>query len=426
MSERNTEWLFLKEAGIELGENDFGYVFAQGKATSYDDISDLLRKMGGKPDICDLEDYSTIGTGMASPEYLVTFNNDKNTLLLVECKGNEKQHESKDRNRPKAFSVDGGLWYAKHLKNNYNVIVVAISGKSKDRCRVSVFNWFKGHDNPIEAKKLSDSLSHPSIYLKYLLGEDVRREFDIKKIRELALVMHDKLRENKVSVKDRPIFIASILIALRNDNFRAGWERIPNLPLLVNSLTGSIEDVLNASDIKTGKKSDIVSAFKRIIRLNEKLKSIPSGASGSLAWFIGQLDGKIYPMMNYDYTEDALGIFYHEFTKYSSSDGNGLGIVLTPKHLTEFMCEVGEINKNSKVLDICCGSASFLVTAMSKMCKESNQDEIDSIKRSSLFGIEFDFELYTLAVANMIIRRDGKSNLIHGDCFKIKDAEYAV
>jgi type I restriction-modification system DNA methylase subunit len=118
-----------------------------------------------------------------------------------------------------------------------------------------------------------------------------------------------------------------------------------------------------------------------------------------------------------------LGIFYHEFVKYSGGDGSGLGIVLTPQHLTEFMCDLAEVNKNSKVVDICCGSGTFLVTAMSKMFKGASDKDIIKIRQNSLFGVESDDDIYTLAIANMIIRGDGKSNIVYGDCFKqtIKD-----
>lgn len=65
-------------------------------------------------------------------------------------------------------------------------------------------------------------------------------------------------------------------------------------------------------------------------------------------------------MMDYvGNTVDALSVFYHEFINYSSGNGNSLGIVLTPQHLTEFMAEL---------IDICCGSGSFLVTAMGMIC----------------------------------------------------------
>lgn len=69
------------------------------------------------------------------------------------------------------------------------------------------------------------------------------------------------------------------------------------------------------------------------------------------------------------------------------------------------------------MVDICCGSASFLVTAMAKMCKDANATEIAEIKRNSLYGVELDMDLYTLAITNMIIRKDGKSNIVNGDCF---------
>jgi type I restriction-modification system DNA methylase subunit len=81
------------------------------------------------------------------------------------------------------------------------------------------------------------------------------------------------------------------------------------------------------------------------------------------------------------------------------------------------MCDLAGVNKYSKVVDICCGSGSFLVTAMSKMFKDANKEEIENIRRDGLYGVEFDDGLYTLAIANMIIRKDGKSNIYKGDCF---------
>lgn len=52
------------------------------------------------------------------------------------------------------------------------------------------------------------------------------------------------------------------------------------------------------------------------------------------------------------------------------------------------------------------------------MFEDANPEEIERIREDGLYGVEFDDELYTLAVANMIIRKDGKSNIEHGDCFK--------
>lgn len=436
MSERYTEGIFLVESGCSIGENDFGTVFPQGDVTGYDTIDRRLKQMGGKPDVCDIDNYDSGGggkrLGKAQPEFIVTFNEDKNTILLVECKKSTKDHESEKHNMPKKYAVDGALFYAKYLKEDYNVLAVAVSGTTKDNLKVNTFYWKKGFETPYELKKAKDTILEPLNYLNLANGKKLERKFSLQEIREMSLIMHEKLRQIKVSEKDKPIFIAGILIALQDSVFRNEWNKTDSFTILVNELMESIGRVLDNSDIKREKIDNIKNSFRKI-KTNEKLRMLPLGESGSLAWFIEQLEIRILPMMNhYEYTEDALSVFYHEFIKYSGGDGKGLGIVLTPKHLTEFMCELGEVSKSSKVIDICCGSGSFLITAMAKMCKGANVTEIETIKRSSIYGVELDIELYTLAITNMIIRKDGKSNIVHGDCFgvttkqELKDKQLSV
>ncbi len=417
-NERYSENLVLEEMGVKLGRNEeFGYVFPQGETGNFEDIEKRLREMGGKPAICELNDMITTGSGKAKPEYIVTFDNDKNTILLVECKKSLKDHESLNKDMPQKYAVDGALFYAKHLKDDYNVLAVAVSGTSKENVKVNTFYWKKGFETPLELKKAKDTILEPLNYLNLANGKKMERKFSLQEIRELSQIMHEKLRQIKISEKDKPIFIAGILIALQNADFRTDWNNINKFSTLVNEMLNAIDSTLDNSDIKREKIEAIKSSFKRI-KSNEKIKSIPLGESGSLAWFIEQLEMRILPMMNHcEYTEDALSIFYHEFIKYSATDGKGLGIVLTPKHLTDFMCKLGEINKQSKVVDICCGSGSFLVTAMGLMCKDANASEILDIKKNGLYGVELDTDLYTLAITNMIIRKDGKSNIVCGDCF---------
>lgn len=423
MSERYTEDIFLRKSGVTLGKNDFGYVFPQGDAVNYDKILQRLKSMGGKPEILNIDDYNILKTGHAKPEYIVTFDKEPNTILLVECKKDTKFHTSANHNMPSKYAVDGALFYAKNLKDDYNVLAVAISGKTEENLRVNTFYWKKGFETPDELRKAKDTILEPLNYLNLVNGKKLERKFDIQEIRELSLIMHEKLRQIKVSEKDKPIFIAGILIALQDQSFRDTWSDIKTFSPLVASLLSSIETILNNSNIRPDKIDSIKTSFRKV-KTNEKLKEISLGESGSLAWFIEQLEMRILPMMNYqDYTNgfqyvgDALSVFYHEFIKYSGGDGKGLGIVLTPKHLTEFMCDLGEVDKNSKVIDICCGSSSFLISAMGKMCQDANTNEIEYIKKNNLYGIELDIDLYTLAITNMIIRKDGKSHIYHGDCF---------
>ena len=110
--------------------------------------------------------------------------------------------------------------------------------------------------------------------------------------------------------------------------------------------------------------------------------------------------------------EDVMGIFFNEFNRYKKKSENGQ--VFTPEHITSFMYDLIEINHNDRVLDATCGSGAFLVKSMANMLQEVgglNTKEAEDIKKNKLYGIEFDREIFALACANMLIHKDGKTNL---------------
>ena len=416
-NEKFSEDFVLKEMRIALGENDFGFVYPQGDVQNISTIENLLKKAGGKPKECELEDFSQGGNGKAKPEFIITYNADPNTIIVVECKKNVKLHTSENLNKPKDFAVDGALYYAKFLKEAYNVIALAVSGNKKDDCKVTTFYWQKGHDNYQELTKLN-ILLEPINYQHYLKGEKISRKYSLEEIRQTAINMSNKLRVAKVTANDKPIFIAGILIALQSDDFEREYTNATSLNSLENRIRDAISEVLKNADVKQDRIDNILNTFKNVASLHH-FKNTQMTEDYSLRWYIQELDMKIKPMMNAtDSSIDALGEFYHEFIKFSNGDdGKALGIILTPQHLTDFMCDVAGVNKHSKVVDICAGSGGFLVTAMSKMFKNANPQEMKAIKENGLFGIEADPHIYTLCIANMIVRRDGKSNMHYGSCF---------
>ena len=110
--------------------------------------------------------------------------------------------------------------------------------------------------------------------------------------------------------------------------------------------------------------------------------------------------------------EDVMGIFFNEFNRYKKK--SEAGQVFTPEHITDFMYKILEVNKDDRVLDGCCGSGGFLVKSMANMIQEAGgvqTEKATEIKRVQLYGIEFDKEIYALACANMLIHKDGKTNL---------------
>ena len=421
-NEKFSEDFVLKEMRVTLGENDFGYVYPQGDVPNIATIDNLLKKAGGKPKECELADFSQGGKGKSKPEFVITYNNDANTIIVVECKNSVKKHASENLNRPKDFAVDGALYYSKFLKESYNVIALAVSGNKKEDCKISTYYWQKGHDDYKELTKLN-ILLEPTNYQQYLKGEKISRKYSLEEIRQTAINMSNKLRVAKVTANDKPIFVAGILIALQNDDFEQEYTNATSLRSLENRIRDAVIEVLKNANVKQDRIDNILNTFKNVASLHH-FQNTPMTEDYSLRWYIQELDMKIKPMMNVsDSSIDALGEFYHEFIKFSNGDdGKALGIILTPQHLTDFMSEVGGVNKNSKVVDICAGSGGFLVTAMSKMFKNANPEEIQRIRETGLYGVEADPHIYTLCIANMIVRRDGKSNIHYGSCFDEKIA----
>lgn len=417
--EKYTENLVEKEMKIaQYGENIFGFVYVQGENTPSSDINDALKRAGGKPGYCELSDFSIHGPGKAKPEYVIRLKSDLNTIIVIECKNTVKKHCSEDLSHPKDYAVDGALYYAKYLKTVFNVIAIGISGTKKSEVRADAFYWAKNQTDYSELTKSKNIILEPENYLKLVRGEKVQKAYSLSEVKATAVKIHDSLRINKMTEKLKPLFIAGVLIALQDPSFSDDYDKITGFDTLLDSCCSAIKRVLNDGEIGYEKIEEIERKFREI-RTVIKLKATPLANDNSLRWYINQLEMKIRPMMDYvGNTIDALGIFYHEFISYSSGDGNSLGIVLTPQHLTEFMVELINIDKNSRVVDICCGSGAFLVTAMGRMFKQvATPEEIEYIRKNALFGIEQDSDIHTLALANMIMRKDGKSHIIHGDCF---------
>jgi len=113
---------------------------------------------------------------------------------------------------------------------------------------------------------------------------------------------------------------------------------------------------------------------------------------------------------------DVLGKFYEVFLKYANW-AQDLGIVLTPRHLTQFAAYTLDIGQKDIVYDPTCGTGGFLVAAFDHVRKKITESQLDSFKQNSLFGVEQDAGIASLAIVNMIFRGDGKTNIIEGNCF---------
>lgn len=201
----------------------------------------------------------------------------------------------------------------------------------------------------------------------------------------------------------RMIFTSCALVAKRY-----GAILVHNMKwaLFQSSIKTTLESSLNEDLNKNSKLQVLIDTYS-LIQVNQTPRQ------QSINEFIDNVS-KISDNLNSDFWngEDVMAIFFNEFTRYKGKSEQGQ--VFTPDHITSFMYRLINVDKDSVVLDAACGSGAFLVKSMCNMIKESGgvrTKHAAEIKDSQLYGIEFDREIYALACANMLIHKDGKTNL---------------
>ena len=201
----------------------------------------------------------------------------------------------------------------------------------------------------------------------------------------------------------RMIFTACALVAKR---YGASLYKGMNYTTFHSSICSTLKSSLT-TDRKQNQKIDILLEVYNEIKMNqtENQEAIDKFLD-NISIISNNLDSQYWN------GEDVMGIFFNEFSRYKKKSESGQ--VFTPDHITSFMYRLIGCTKNDIVLDATCGSGAFLVKAMSNMINEIGDEfneESNLIKTTHLYGIEFDREIFALACANMLIHKDGKTNL---------------
>lgn len=213
--------------------------------------------------------------------------------------------------------------------------------------------------------------------------------------------------------------MSAILIALDDPSFRNAYKDMKSAKRLSEFLLDTVKDYLREANIPHEKRQRMINPYG-FISVHQIL-SKKDDKEFVLKYIISQIDEEVKPIMD-QYYHDILGQFYQEFLRYTGGDKKGLGIVLTPKHITELFAEIAEVSEDDVVLDNCCGTASFLISSMKTMLEGvKSKEKRKNIKSENLIGIEPQSHMFALACANMILRGDGKANIYQDSCFDIVD-----
>lgn len=384
-----------------------------------------------------LKTASKSGTGNTGyPEYCGVV---KDFILVIEDKAALEKHISRDNNNLisqeikeiKDYAVNGALFYGLHLAKNttyHKVLAFGVSGNSKRHRITPVFINERGDYMELNDVETFISFNENNIdefYLKEILKESTDVEKTTAEILKDAETLHNDLRNyGNLTTEQKPLIVSGIMLALREIEYNTfslknltGDTVVTDGQKIYDAIKNNLYRANVTPDTKRDKLLSQFSLIKDTTKINEideRLKKTP------LKHYTEFLYKSIYNNIKYqDSAEDYLGRFYGEFMSYSGGDGQTLGIVLTPKHITELFCELAELKPTDKVLDPCCGTAGFLIAAMHKMVKDTNDETLRrKIKRDQLFGIELQSYMFTIATTNMILRGDGKSNLQNLDFLK--------
>ena len=410
-------WVYdlLKQAGIDLDP----------QGSTIKEIDEALKSASKR------------GTGnVGYPEYVGVV---KDYLLVIEDKSDLSKHIKRDDNGNISedtssiidYAVNGAFFYGKHLARTTSykkIIAFGVSGDEKKHKIAPLYideTEFYRELPEVESFISFNEENIDEYYIREILKETTAQEKETAEILKDASILHEDLRNyGNLLDTEKPLIVSGILLALRESEYKN---------FSVDDLTGDsvktdgqkIYDAINANLRRANvspevKKDKILSQFAFIrdtVKLNEidpKLKKTP------LRHFAEYLNTKIYRSIRYmSSAEDYIGRFYGEFMSYSGGDGQTLGIILTPKHITQLFCDLADLQPTDIVFDPCCGTAGFLIAAMHNMlAKTDDRAQKKSIRQRQLHGIEMRPNMFTIATTNMILRGDGKSNLINDNFFK--------
>ena len=371
----------------------------------------------------------------ASLDKQAIYENEDNTKLLIDTKSITD------------YAENGALHYANEIvqKTNFTkIFAFGCSGDEKHHAIRPIFVDKTGYKllQPVQNFENFSSKNIDKYYKEQVLGETPEEVLELEDIIDKSHDLHEALRNfGQLGDSEKPLVVSAILLALREPTFSLSALTGDSIKTDGQIIYDALSTHMQRVEVKPEtKKEQVLSQFNIIKdrtllnQVDERLKNKNKEselAKTPLKYFAEFLNKNILSSVVANSTEDVLGRFYGEFIRYSGGDGQTLGVVLTPAHITELFCDLIELKPTDIVFDPCCGTGGFLIAAMHKMLENAQPEERKKIKKDRIHGIEIREDMFSIATTNMILRGDGKSNLIKDDFLKqdatqLKNHNYSV
>lgn len=394
--------------------------------------SKRLTGKAGRPEFIALSgDFLLVVEDKASTDRQANYISGKQDALLM------------DEGSVTGYAENGALHYAQHIAQMTNfkkVFAFGCSGTNSDMMKIRPIFVTEHNYKIMPMVRTFNDFAPASIrdyYREKVLGGKSERAMELESILDRAKQLHEDLRNyGQLSEQEKPLVVSAILLALSCKTFKIDQltcgegstkeERLSDGEKLYNAIEFHVKKEVDAMPKE---KVEVLLQHFQFIKhrplLNERH---PQLGRSPLRYFSEYIQSKVLASIVNNVADDVLGRFYGEFLSYSGGDGKGLGIVLTPTHITQLMADLVDVKPEDVVFDPTCGTASFCITAMNRMLRkidsrtdilrnEREQKKLD-VKREHLFGTESNDLMFSIATTNMILRGDGKSNLMLADFLK--------
>lgn len=196
-------------------------------------------------------------------------------------------------------------------------------------------------------------------YKRLVLEETPPEDIELADILKKAKELHEYLRNyGGLGEDEKPLVVSAILLALREKEYGFNLNQLTGDTLESNT-DGAIlyqyleKNLQRAKVAPEVKKQRVLNQFTLINdrpQLNTRRQDL--GDKTPLKYFTEYINDNIFQAIVSNGREDYLGRFYGEFVSYSGGDGQALGVVLTPRHITELFCELVDLKPTDVIFDI--------------------------------------------------------------------------
>ena len=357
----------------------------------------------------DIKDYQKATTGTQHQFLDIRFENER-LAVLVECKN---KFSKWDKNKIQGQLQD----YVRFEKAYSDKKIVALLAETEGD---DIWVWYGQSVIIDDAHKTDETVLRSFIEYEDLCFGKIN---DKIKVVDSIKSLNEKLHSDGINEKLRSQFVGTCLLALKNGLIYKGVKETIN-PQTGKKLSPEKVVLKSIKDILEGllTKSGSLNKASKLAILNNKVlgdQDVESLTYAELKEILEYIDENVVPYINDRSTagQDLLNLFFTTFNKYvGKSDKNQ---AFTPDHICDFMSKAVGVNKNSRVLDPCCGSGAFLVRAMTDAMDDCDtEEERDEVKKNQIFGIEYEDGAFGLSSTNMLIHGDGNSNVVQDSMFK--------